>query len=161
MNKIFVEDNFLNDSECKFLIDFHNQKSDHHFYHRDTKITDLTPLYNENDYIRYLLSKLSFFAQSCYNDINIFLDFAQIVEWENNGMLPHKDYDFHPMTSIVYLNDDYEGGETFVDDVAIIPRSGKIVCFNGSESMHGVNNFSNKRYTIASWFSYGKYILRR
>ena len=158
MNKIFVEQNFLTDRECDYLIDLHHRATDHH-YHRDTKTTLLNGLYAENNYIRHFLTKLSFLAQSCYNDSNIYLNYAEVVEWQGVGMLPHKDFTCDVATAVVYLNDDYEGGETFIDDIVITPKRGKVVCFNGDESSHGVNDFTNTRYTIASWFCNGKHIV--
>lgn len=163
MNRIFIEENFLSERECDYLIDFHHRTREHSldpkvsYYHRDTKITLLNGFYSENDYIRYLLTKLSFFAQSCYNK-DVYLDYAEIVEWEGDSLPAHKDYSWDVMTSIVYLNDDFEGGGTFIDDVVVSPKKGKIVCFNGGEVTHGVRDFTNKRYTIASWFGDGKYI---
>lgn len=60
------------------------------------------------------------------------------------------------MVTIIYLNDDYEGGElTFRDhDISIAPKQGTMVAFDvGFGNVHGVNEIkSGQRWTmLASW----------
>jgi predicted 2-oxoglutarate/Fe(II)-dependent dioxygenase YbiX len=59
-------------------------------------------------------------------------------------------------TVILYLNDDYEGGELFFPqhNIVIKPSAGSIVTFPGDHTnIHGVNEVKNKtRYTIVSWW---------
>jgi hypothetical protein len=60
------------------------------------------------------------------------------------------------MVTIIYLNDNYEGGElTFRDHgISIAPKQGTMVAFDvGFENIHGVNEvLSGQRWTmLASW----------
>ena len=67
-----------------------------------------------------------------------------------NNFDRHRDY-----TSILYLNDDYSGGETFLPDHNVIcsAEKGKLLVFPSSYP-HGVNRIKNKcRYTLMTWFT--------
>jgi hypothetical protein len=57
--------------------------------------------------------------------------------------------------SMLYLNDDFYGGEFVTDEgIEIQPRTGTLTFFNGGEVRHGVNLFyGNPRYTIIFWWS--------
>lgn len=61
------------------------------------------------------------------------------------------------IATIVYLNDDYEGGEIFFPDydISIKPKAGDLVAFPDNENFrHGVNKItSGTRYTTPRWFT--------
>lgn len=159
MNKVFVEEEFLSDTECNYLINYY-QSIETKRTHADTKLVQLSDDYCTNEYVKYLLSKLSYFAQTAFNNRDLYINFSHLVEWKDNSMPPHRDFQYHPCTSIVYLNQDYDGGETFIGDVPIIPKIGKIVCFNGDEIYHGVNKVSNgTRFTLTTWYTNGKFLM--
>lgn len=68
----------------------------------------------------------------------------------------HAGLEFVMFSTVVYLNDDYEGGEIYFpnQDVEIKPSAGDMVIFpgGGHEYMHGVKPvISGRRYTIAMW----------
>jgi len=56
-------------------------------------------------------------------------------------------------SSLIYLNDDYEGGELYFPeyDFAIKPEVGTLICFRGDENtLHGVKKVTDGiRYTIS------------
>jgi len=57
------------------------------------------------------------------------------------------------MTSITYLNDDYEGGETVINGITIKPKKGLIVIFSNGFYLHQVNKITNNsRYTLIAWY---------
>jgi predicted 2-oxoglutarate/Fe(II)-dependent dioxygenase YbiX len=81
-------------------------------------------------------------------------------------MPPHRD-DRHPnpedphntpwrfLASVIYLNDDYEGGEIYFPDqgMSIKPKHGQLIAFPGAW-WHGVTAVSNGlRYTSPAWYS--------
>ncbi len=99
----------------------------------------------------------------------IYSDTAQLVRWhEGIELTPHADNmepDGAPnatphrcFSSLLYLNDDYEGGETFFPGYAIRlkPEAGMLVLFGaGPEFVHGVTRVRRGlRYTYAGWFTY-------
>mgnify|MGYP003126384476 CR=1 FL=1 len=56
-------------------------------------------------------------------------------------------------SSLIYLNDEYEGGETIMDDDLINPEKGKLVVFD-SDTLHGVKKVGlMNRYTMPMWFT--------
>ena len=56
-------------------------------------------------------------------------------------------------TSVCYLNDDYEGGETLIEDDTIKPQKGRLVVFPSKKMEHGVSLVKGKpRYTYISWW---------
>jgi predicted 2-oxoglutarate/Fe(II)-dependent dioxygenase YbiX len=99
----------------------------------------------------------------------IYSDTAQLVRWhEGLQLTPHADNlepDGRPNgtphrshASILYLNDDYEGGHTFFPGygVRIKPEPGTLLLFGaGPEHVHGITPVvSGLRYTYAGWFTH-------
>jgi hypothetical protein len=99
----------------------------------------------------------------------IYSDTAQLVRWhEGIELTPHADNvepDGSPnstphrcFSSLMYLNDDYEGGETFFPGhaVRLKPETGTLILFGaGPEFVHGVTRVRRGlRYTYAGWFTY-------
>ena len=59
------------------------------------------------------------------------------------------------ITAVLYLNDDYNGGEIFFDffNISIKPKTGDILAYPTSfEYKHGVNKVVGERYAIVFWF---------
>ena len=99
----------------------------------------------------------------------LYSDTAQIVLWtEGIELTPHADNlepDGRPnatahrsFSSIIYLNDGYEGGETYFPGFAmrIRPEPGLMVLFgSGPEYVHGVTRMrSGRRYTYSGWYTF-------
>jgi len=100
---------------------------------------------------------------------NIDVEHVDVVTWyDGQHMNPHCDVldvitgqpfencEERIYTGVLYLNDDYEGGETFFPylDVKIKPEKGKLLLFPSNIGyIHGVNKVSGKtRYTMPIWF---------
>ncbi len=99
----------------------------------------------------------------------LFSDTAQLVRWEmGQELIPHAD-NIEPngqpnttpdrsFSSILYLNDDYEGGETYFPghNVRFKPKAGTMVLFgSGPAYVHGVTKITKgTRYMYAGWFTY-------
>ena len=58
------------------------------------------------------------------------------------------------LSSILYLNNDYEGGETYLEDGTLFkPREGRVLFLDGLYYGHGVSTVLKKeRYTLAVWY---------
>ncbi len=55
--------------------------------------------------------------------------------------------------SLIYLNDDFEGGEFFTENIMIKPKTGTLTLFDGSTIYHGVKPIlKGERYTIILWW---------
>lgn len=101
-------------------------------------------------------------------DVPLFADTLQLVRWlPGNEQHPHADsenpdgsphpYPWRSHASILYLNEDYEGGSIYFPqhDLDLRPKPGTMVTFPGtSEYMHGVNKITaGERYSIASFWT--------
>ena len=89
---------------------------------------------------------------------NSIVDYFQIVKWPapNEGKSLHTDVarSHTSLSSIIYLNDEFEGGHTYFEDgTSFAPLTGRAIFFDGQYFVHGVSKIKNKdRYTVATWF---------
>ena len=80
------------------------------------------------------------------------MDNAEIIKWLNGGfMKPHYD-EGDEFAAIVYLNNDYSGGELVLDGNIIKPDLGELIIFNNGKILHSVNKVVGERYTLSTWF---------
>jgi hypothetical protein len=139
--------NFLDNEKCERLITFHKENF-------EKLLNNLSNYHNKTEVIQFsLLHNIDFGKQiaadiTCHvRQINTkaFINYFQIVKWPNGSYQDeHLDFPEHVLTSIIYLNDDYEGGETVVGDKIIKPEKGKIITFQGNEIKHKVNQITKR-----------------
>jgi hypothetical protein len=152
MSSYYIQKNFLSDKFCNYLIDLfvsNEEYQGHHITTREIQLIDFIHL----DPIKKLYAMLSRYSINNLNK-NSFVNYAQIVEWKSGSHQgKHFDFDFHPYTSIIYLNDNFDGGETVVGDKKITPERGKILSFTGNKIIHEVLEVKNgTRYTVPVWY---------
>jgi len=172
--------NFLTNEECKYLIqtiknvepwesggsDFWNNRSLNgpHIYSNIDKMAGRL-IYNIRDRIAETIKKE-------YNLVNdVYPDLSQIVRWfPGQEQPPHSDdmkevsghewFHHRHYGSIIYLNDDYEGGNTYYPNhnFSIKPEIGTLAIHPGDEEhLHGVTKIEKSiRYTIASFWTLDK-----
>lgn len=86
------------------------------------------------------------------------LDTHQLVVWPAGSEQPaHIDdkRDETRFAAILYLNEDFSGGETFFEGSPIVgkPQTGRLIAFPGRSVLHGVRRIeAGTRYTMAMWF---------
>jgi predicted 2-oxoglutarate/Fe(II)-dependent dioxygenase YbiX len=101
----------------------------------------------------------------------LYSDTLQIVRWpegfeqqphadsENPGGVPHP-YAWRAFASLIYLNDDFEGGQIYFPNQGLAPtiKPGMLVFFPGTlEFLHGVRMITRgDRYTVASFWSFDR-----
>ena len=136
--------NFFNLQECNNLIERFRQQVCFHERYRDTIVLKL---------LNQTFPKLTDVLKK---DFNILLNYGQIVYWPP---FSHMDchYDFtienkDVFTSICYLNDDFEGGRTLLEDKKIEPEVGKVIVFISNKMKHGVEEVRGGRFTYISWW---------
>ncbi|MFM0069328.1 2OG-Fe(II) oxygenase [Paraburkholderia aspalathi] len=98
----------------------------------------------------------------------LFCDIFQFVRWrEGDVLLPHADsqnpdgsyhpYHYREYASLLYLNDDYEGGNIYFPKENFFPQvqPGDLVLFPGTlDYLHGVTKVTiGTRYTIAGFYT--------
>jgi len=101
----------------------------------------------------------------------IYPDYLGIVKWENGDYQhPHADgqnpnNEPHPLHwrdfgCVLYLNDDYEGGELYFPNhnIELKPKPNTLVFFPGTlEYLHGVKPIKNGiRYTLTSFWTFNE-----
>lgn len=87
-------------------------------------------------------------------DKTVSVEYFEIVKrFPNTFMEYHKDFEYQKYTSVIYLNDDFEGGETVVEDIPIKPKVGKMVTFEGTKKLHGINLIKKTpRFVVTVWY---------
>ena len=135
-------DNFINQQQCKNLIDHFNNSLNNTKKYRDT-IT-----LSHRDF--YIFHKLQTFFN--FQDFSN-TDNMEIVLWNVGSKMDLHTDKGDKLSFIIYLNDDYIGGETTIDDITIKPKIGRLVLFNNGYYLHKVNEIkTNKRYTLIGWY---------
>ena len=161
-NTIYVKDNFLTNKECRALIDFFNNYYDQHgIIFDDRKIIHIPLLtvnlsnndaINDADLLKHISSKLEYNIKGIDN--SAYVNYSHITMREiDNFQEYHFDFDYHTYTSVLYLNDDFTGGETEVEGNVIEPVEGTLITFAGNVLEHRVLPVKQgKRYTILVWY---------
>lgn len=141
-NIISKIDNFLEHKKCDELINYFNQNTQSVQKYRDTYILK----YIYKPILDKLCKNIKF-----YDFKNV--DNMEIVLWPKDSfMKPHYDEGDY-LSFIVYLNDNYEGGETVINNIKIKPKKGSIVIFSNGLYLHNVNKIkNNERYTLIAWY---------
>ncbi len=148
-------ENFISDKESKYFINFHNKYYDleknYSVKHRQTEVIQCDVLLDKPK-IKQINNMLNKFVQKINKKYVV--NYFQIVRWPTyESQEEHFDFDIHPYTSILYLNDDFEGGETIVGNKIIKPKKCKLISFNGNKIKHQVNTITKGiRYTIPCWY---------
>jgi hypothetical protein len=110
-------------------------------------------------------------AMRVFGEEHLYPDYTAAVLWESgSGMVIHadnSDQDGNPnycgwrdYSGVLYLNDDFVGGETFFPKhgpLFIKPKKGKFALYpSGLEYSHGVSTVVGTRYTMPIWFTKNK-----
>jgi len=176
ISRILVSENTLSLKECTFLIDLYDrysELSDRRDYSRP-----LLHYYTLRDVDSESASWVYGVTLRCKEKIEADLRTPQLfVEsvflaclWPGDSHIPHADNERREhgrwlpnhtpqrdYTGLVYLNDNFAGGElVFPDrDVVIIPKPGLFVGFPSNRKfVHAVPNvLSGKRYSLPVWFT--------
>jgi len=151
---IIIKDNLLDLNTCNSLINFFQMNESKTQKWRDTFVLNIQEVDNQ------FCKKLCYFYSSFLSSkgLIVYPDRVQIVKWPINSFqdlhidLTKKETVY---TSITYLNDNLEGGNTCLEgDISVKPKTGRAFFFNGKEYKHGVSKISNGiRYTLAIWYT--------
>lgn len=163
MNQMYTCENFISANLCKWLINFHEMHYKNFGIPAENDRIEYLDLIsscyhlqqedaiNDSDPIKYLLKNINSFTATFSNET--FINFSQLVRYPIKTKYDkHIDHSFSSWTSILYLNEDFEGGQTVVGDNIIFPKTGKFLIFRGKDIEHEVTEIvKGNRYVIASW----------
>jgi predicted 2-oxoglutarate/Fe(II)-dependent dioxygenase YbiX len=137
--------------ESDELISYYNKYRDTHIefrkgvYRFDTiSIKDIASTFLFNDKFK-VINPVKFRIQSVNANIDI-----------NDKMHIHAE----SWTSIVFLNDDFEGGELIIDNCILKPKKNQLILFTGNEPHMVTPIVSGERFTLVS-ISEKKAIIKR
>jgi len=163
-HRIKVINNFLSQEEINICLNI-IKKSNLSVFKDSTSAR----ISEENEEILILLRKYSDRLTEAHREEygfypKLYTTQGYFTMWVEGGYVgPHIDNPKHnegfiQFSSIIYLNDDYEGGEIEFPNQKFKykPKSGDAVIFpsGGTEHVHKVNTIKNGlRYTIAMWHS--------
>jgi hypothetical protein len=153
---------FFHDKLCQAFIDLYKNNDEAKQVFNNKKVLRLYDLINQEEIVKQLIP---YMYDYCVNKIstNLYIKNMEVVEWnEGQGMDWHRDYPIYKGTSIIFLNDDFEGGEliTASDPAESMvetrkinkPQKGSVISFK-DVVWHKVNPvIKGKRYTLAIWY---------
>jgi len=132
---IVILDDILTINECNQLIDIYEKNKDKSHVWGNPNFYPLNFNLIENKFTLNILSKIESIAQM-FNK-NIVIDWAEITKWiPETYMNPHVDAASNKtiLTSIIYLNNNYENGQTYLTEGTIIaPKIGRMIIFDGNK----------------------------
>ena len=158
--KVLVIDDFLSPEQCAWMVDYAKSKPSTHLEDDpfwDNRIWHDAPhppdIKKKLSTIRDLISA-EFRTKAAPPESS-----WQIVRWQDGLCMPlHMDYGAkgeypnREFASIIYLNDDYLGGQTYLKSgEVIIPKTGRLVIFRGGSKPHGVRTVTGDRFTCINW----------
>ena len=154
---IIILDDILTIDECENLIDIYQKNKDYAHTHGNPTNYPLN-MNNILDGKEIALDIAKRIEQTTnkYFNLNI-IDWCEIVKWPCNGWQSyHLDLASTEtsLTSITYLNEDYDGGCTIMHDgTKVKPKTGRTVIFDGNKYIHGVEPIlKGERYTLPIWY---------
>ena len=148
---------------CEQLIHIHNRNQGLVTEYSDTRVLDMNLLFGEDTH--KTVRKCSMYIERTISKhfTPKFVEYVQIVKWLPGGSMGlHNDNarDTTSLVSITNLNDDFQGGAHYIDDLSknekldILPKVGKTVAFDGKKYLHGVREVTKgTRYTLAIWYT--------
>jgi|TARA_B110000263_G_C15218264_1_gene468603 hypothetical protein len=157
--EIITIDNFLSREQCDWFIRlFHAENTDFaepgerfgsELLSQHLEILHLDQIYFYKE-VKYIAAEWARLVPIP----NAFPDYMQVVRRAPGASLgSHIDFEDRVYSSIIYLNDDFSGGETTVGDRTIKPEIGKCIGFYGSHVQHELHEVrDNSRYILITWF---------
>ena len=146
-NNIVILDEVLSHHECEKLIDS---------YKPTKRWWNTFPMSIRDGYAMEIAKKIERHVNKFFQD-KVEIDWCEVVRWPIGSYQElHVDDASQQtiLTSITYLNNNYLGGETYIEnDIKMIPKIGRTVCFDGQYYKHGVTEIKNSdRFTLPIWY---------
>lgn len=151
-----VED-VLTEEECDQLIDYFHASDvalEQGYNYAFKPIVSLFTRRPNNDFIKEKLSKV---LTHMPEDVIPQRAHIECRTAEHPAHFDDKAGNWGMFTTVLYLNDNYCGGETYIhhenETVKITPKKGSMVAYNGHKYEHGVAAISGMRYSLPVWYT--------
>lgn len=186
-NLIYKYDNIIEDIYCNNIFNYY--KKNHTNNINDTSLLPwfegntlywnflkTTEIKNEIDKCRTIITNL---VRESYG-VDVYPNVTTMVMWkEGKSMAIHKDNGYEndknvlhmrTYTSVMYLNDNFEGGETIIlkensneTEYICKPKKGSVLIFKSDDScLHGVKKIEKgERLTLSMWFAIDEQYLEK
>ena len=149
-NQVLICKNFLTKEECQDFLDIAPQV--------DLTKSEITWSERTKDITQHeIVDRVSDFLES-ETKAKFKIKQAQIQNWfqGSSSDLHVHNYDGREdivYNSLIYLNDNYEGGQFYTETLEIKPEIGMLTLFNGQKTHHGVKQvIGADRYTLIFWW---------
>lgn len=135
--------NFLSNPECEYYIDL--------FKSNDIEFMEWIQTYNkfgDDDVLKFYYNDLTenkFETDKFPNYIFKTLRIQMVNESIDQCKAPHTHV--NPWSFVIFLNENFIGGELVFDNIEYEPKTGDMVYFSGEER-HKLNNCVGDRYTL-------------
>jgi hypothetical protein len=139
-----VINNFLTKKECEDLIEKFKSLNGNYTSYKKRYLINLNNWPKEELFVNIIKK---------FKKDDIKINNLEIVFWpvgESHDW--HDDTIYYDITTITYLNEDYEGGRTIVEDVEIKPETGKYVEFNSNKKHMVTELISGERFVLLCWY---------
>jgi hypothetical protein len=186
-NMIYRYDNIVNNIMCDSILNYYTEAYDNElndvsklpWFEGNTIYwgnLQKTKIENEINFCRKNISKL---VNDSYNAL-AYPHLTTLVMWkEGKSMAIHKDNGYEndkhilhmrTYTAVMYINDDFEGGETIIKkensnemEYECKPQKGSVLIFKSDDScLHGVNKITKgNRLTLSMWFAIDEQYLEK
>lgn len=171
-----VVEGFISKKDCEYLIDLAIrldlwEGAGYKFW--DNRVTNYsTFLKHDKDAAKILLDANFRCRQKIKKEYNldhpVYSDTLQVIRWfpgmdqgphaDDMSDTENKDHLHRSFGSVVYLNDNYEGGHTYYPNFnfEVKPKTGSLAFHPATpDHLHGVTRVSNSiRYTLASFWTF-------
>jgi hypothetical protein len=171
-SQIFEIENFITDAECDSILKWFISEKKESTNEGNILFNNRTIPYSTitSSKIKNIVNSFRFdstvIARELYHK-RLYPDYTDLVYWPTGlSMDVHADavwldgtpakFPYRYCAGVCYLNDDYEGGETYFPnfDIQTKPQKGKVILFPSDlEHRHGVREIIGDRYTMPIWFS--------
>ena len=143
----YIEENFISLSECQRLIDFADENKSSNVSRDDTYSTD----------IEWIDHGATYYGNNV-DPITLNDDEVVIVRWPvGTFMKPHFDsnniHTPNKVAAMLYLNDNFEGGNLIFENKMVKPEPGKLIIFENTKNLHYVDKVEgSERYALSFWY---------
>jgi len=153
----------LSVNACNRLIDiYHSNKANAHEWPTENESQPMYPLDFKRvvqgaDFLNDVVNDVVGQVRRYFNNSNIVVERGELVcRFKDCGTPWHFDTTSNKtaLTSITYLNDNFEGGETcFKDGTRVKPLVGRTIIFDGNYCKHSVAPSSDTRFVMPIWYT--------